>query len=72
MEIVDKTTMSAQRQKQSHHGGWINGSCYICCCVLLSDETQQRSIDVIGKRQAKATTDTKGKACGNSFAQKKA
>jgi len=40
--------------------------------VLLSDETQQRNYDVIGKRQAKATTHTKGKACGNSFTQKKA
>jgi len=37
----------------------------------LSDETQQRNYDVIGKRQAKATTDTKGKACGNSFTQRK-
>jgi len=38
----------------------------------LSDGTQQRHHDVIGKRQAKATADTKGKACGSSFTQKKA
>jgi len=38
----------------------------------MSDGTQQRNYDVIGKRQAKATADTKGKACGNSFTQKKA
>jgi len=38
----------------------------------LSDGTQQRHDDVIGKRQAKTTADTKEKACGNSFTQKKA
>ena len=33
-EIVDKMTLSAPRQKQSHHGGWIVGSSNICCCAV--------------------------------------
>jgi len=71
MEIVYKTTLSAPRQKQSHHGGWIVGPCHLLL-RSLSDGTQQRLHDVIGKRQVTSTADTNGKACGNSFTQKKA
>jgi len=44
---------------------------YICCCVVCLMEHNRGYHDVIGNRQAIATADTKGKACGNSFTQRK-